>query len=291
VFEAIFEGHCDVEGGSFMEYFVAKETECLDLFLQSYCYTQLASSRTGPNGLSFEQLDQEIPDIGKVTATWCSNKCSEKILKYVWRCYTDPVIKHFVVDKIAEKFDWVKGALKVNEPYLNGTPIGRILLVGFESWKVWADVGDSIKRNRPAILKMFGDLRFNFADFCDAKCYEPSFKYAGALVHSMARGGCDRPRWFCGECQDHAREFVQDWKTNGRIPCCFQRIFDWVLSRTDAGVAAALGEGDPSNTSYLLSDVAVLSSTNEDFQCWREVLEPAVFYPGLIWRCSLGKTV
>ena len=63
------------------------------------------------------------------------------------------------------------------------------------------------------------------------------------------------------------------------------------LQRTDAGVAAALGEGDPSNTSYLLSDVAVLSSTNEDFQCWREVLEPAVFYPGVIWRCSLGKTV
>ena len=174
VFEAVFEGHCDVEGGSFMEYFVAKETECLDLFLQSYCYTQLASSRTGPNGLSFEQLDQEIPDIGKVTATWCSNKCSEKILKYVWRCYTDPKIKHFVVDKIAEKFDWVKNALKENEPYLNGTPIGRILLVGFESWKVWADVGHSIKINRPAILKMFGDLRFNFADFCDAKCYEPS---------------------------------------------------------------------------------------------------------------------
>ena len=33
-FESVFEGHCDVEGGSFIEYFMAKETECLDLFLQ-----------------------------------------------------------------------------------------------------------------------------------------------------------------------------------------------------------------------------------------------------------------
>lgn len=37
-FETVFEGHCDVEGGSFIEYFMAKETECLDLFLQCKYY-------------------------------------------------------------------------------------------------------------------------------------------------------------------------------------------------------------------------------------------------------------
>ena len=75
-FEDVFEGHCQVEGQSFIEYFMAKETECLDLFLQSYCYTQLASARTDPVwGLTFDQLKKEIPDIGGVTKTWCSNKC------------------------------------------------------------------------------------------------------------------------------------------------------------------------------------------------------------------------
>ena len=47
-------------------------------------------------------------------------------------------------------------------------------LQGLENWQKWSDVGEAIKVNRPAILKMFGDLRYNFADFCDAKCYEPS---------------------------------------------------------------------------------------------------------------------
>ena len=54
------------------------------------------------------------------------------------------------------------------------------------------------------------------------------FKYAGDLVKSLARGGCDRPRWFCGECQANAHEFVD--APENEIPCCFQRMFDWVLS-------------------------------------------------------------
>ena len=285
-FEDVFEGHCQIEGKSFIDYFMAKETECLDLFLQSYCYTQLVSARTDSIwGLTFDQLKKEIPDIGGVTKTWCSNKCSEKLLPYVWKCYTDPKIKPFVVEKISAQFDWAKGEVAKYEEILAGSPIGRIITVGLENWQKWSDVGEAIKVNRPAILKMFGDLRYNFADFCDSKCYEPSFDYAEKLIASMNRGGCDRPRYFCGECQENARQFTMDPKNN--VPCCFRRIFDWVLSRTDAGVAASQGIGN----AYLLSDVAVLSSKNEDFQCWRSVLEPAIFTPGIIWTCSLGFSV
>ena len=96
----------------------------------AYCYTQLASSRTNPVwGLTFSQLDKEIPDIGSVTELWCKNKCSEKLLPYVWRCYTDPVIKPFVVKKISDQFDWAKGEVAKYEDILAGSPIGRIVTV------------------------------------------------------------------------------------------------------------------------------------------------------------------
>jgi len=285
----IFEGHCKIEGESFIEHFMSQETECVDLIMQSYCYTQRECDRTMGDGLTFDQLKLAIPDIGEVTKTWCHSHCAQKVLGYVWKCYMDPEIKPFVVAKISEKFDLLKNVALAYEEGLQKTATGRVLNHGLKSFNQWADVGLFIKHNRPAILKLFGDLKYNFSDFCDSSCYESTFPFAKNLITGMAHGHCEHPSEMCGACEVNAIEFLSQINTPGhRVPCCATRALDWVLARIDAGVAVSKGFTLQSNP-YLFSEYALLLAENEEFKCWRNALEPAMFRPGIVWMCTLGK--
>jgi len=284
----IFEGHCKIEGESFIEHFMSQETECVDLIMQSYCYTQRECDRSMGDGLTFDQLKLAIPDVGEVTKTWCHSHCAQKVLGYVWKCYMDPEIKPFVVEKISEKFDLLKAVAVTYETGLEKTATGRVISNFLKNTAQWNDVGIFIKHNRPAILKLFGDLKFNFLDFCQAECYGSAFHFAENLIIGMAHGHCEHPTEMCGACENNAAEFLSHRDNAGhRVPCCGARLVDWLLARVDAGVAASKGFGN----AHLFSDIMVNLYQDQDFKCWRNALEPAVFRPGIVWECTLGKTV